>query len=331
MTSRPDSDPGLERQRAEIAAAFRERWAPLPGSEPQLLTERDYAEARRFIAQPGETWLAPVVIQAVRDGAQPGDALPHDPDLGPSPVPDVVIIGSGPGRRVAVLFPHADFPGAQFGHRFERDPPGGSREAALQIIEQIEAGAVHRMMTGRRSGDGAGITWTTWGTPCSDPELEPQRAAIAAAFRDGWRAPDAGEPRVLTERAHAEARRVLDRGGWTGLDLAAIEAVRGGAQPGDALPPLQPEPFIDNVTDAEVITSGSGPRRRVAVLFSHDRFPGARFGHRFPLEPFGGGGGYEDIWLKEAIETGALHRMMEAPPPPDCAGIIWTTWGDSHA
>jgi hypothetical protein len=34
-----------------------------------LLTERDYAEALRFIAQPGKTWLAGVAINAVRDGA----------------------------------------------------------------------------------------------------------------------------------------------------------------------------------------------------------------------------------------------------------------------
>jgi hypothetical protein len=36
----------------------------------------------------------------------------------------------------------------------------------------------------------------------------------------------------------------------------------------------------------------------------------------------------EPIWLVEEIETGALDRMMEDPPAPDDAGIIWTTWGD---
>jgi len=161
--------------------------------------------------------------------------------------------------------------------------------------------------------------------PDSDPDLEPQRAQIETAFREGWRPIGAGEPRVLTKRAHAAARRVLDHGGWTGLDRATIQAVRDGAQPGDPLPPLQPDPYIDNVVNTEVITTGSGAGRRVAVLFSHQHFPGARFGHRFPLDPYAEG--HEKIWLKEEIETGALHRMMDRQPAPDNAGIIWTTWG----
>jgi hypothetical protein len=174
--------------------------------------------------------------------------------------------------------------------------------------------------------DGAGITGTPWGTPSSDAELEQQRAGIESAFRDGWQPADAGGPRALTERAYAQARKILDHGGWTGLDEAAIQAVRDGARPGDALPPLQPRPFIRGVTDAEVVLAGSGPRRRVAVLFCHQHFPGVRFGHRFPLEPFGKG--HEDIWLMEEIDTGALHRMMDNPPPADAAGIVWTTWGN---
>jgi hypothetical protein len=161
--------------------------------------------------------------------------------------------------------------------------------------------------------------------PDGDPELEQQRAKIAAAFREGWRPAGAGQPRVLTERAYAEARNVLGHGGWTGLDRAAIQAVRDGAQPGDPLPPLQRDPFIEGVTDAEVIITGRGRGRRVAVLFSHRDFPGVRLGHRFPLDP--DAGGHELIWLKEEIETGALHRMMDGQPAPDGAGITWTVWG----
>ena len=162
-----------------------------------------------------------------------------------------------------------------------------------------------------------------------EPEggLEFQRAAIECAFRDGWTSPVHSRPRVLAEREYAEARKILDQGGWTGLDKATIQAVRFGAQPGDSLPPMQPRPFIDNVTDAEVIITGSGPARRVTVLFSHDGFPGSRFGHRFRREP--GRKTHEAIWLKEAIETGAMDQMMmRNPPAPDEAGIIWTTWGD---
>jgi hypothetical protein len=161
----------------------------------------------------------------------------------------------------------------------------------------------------------------------SDPELERQRAEVEDAFRQGWRPADAGRPRVLTERAYAEARTILGHGGWTGLDRATIHAVRDGAQPGDPLPPLQPRPYIARVTDTEVIITGRGPDRCVAVLFSHENFPGARFGHRFPLEPFAEG--HEMIWLMEEIETGALHRMMmRDEPAADDAGIIWTTWGN---
>jgi len=161
-----------------------------------------------------------------------------------------------------------------------------------------------------------------------DPEddLELQRAAIERAFRAGWAPLGAGEPRALTEPAYAEARRILDHGGWTGLDRAAIQAVRDGAQPGDALPPLERRPPIRGVADTEVIIHGDGPERRAAVLFSYEVFPGVRFGHRFRLESPAENN--EPIWLMEEIETGALDRMMGDAPAPDDAGVVWTTWGD---
>ena len=69
---------------------------------------------------------------------------------------------------------------------------------------------------------------------------------------------------------------------------------------------------------------GVDPQQRVAVLFSHQDFPGARFDHRFPgYDP-----ALERIELKEEIETGALHRISQSHPAPDDAGIIWTTWED---
>lgn len=325
VTLEADEDPELEPQRAEIEAAFRERWVSPLGSGPQLLTERDYAEALRFIAQPGKTWLAGVAINAVRDGAQPGDPIPHDRFLGPTPTPEVIIIGRGAGQRVAVLFSQEDFPKVQFGHRFELDTPGGNREAAIRLIEQVEAGALRQAMDTHPGSDGAGITWTPWGTPSSEPELEHQRDRITTAFTEGWQPAGGTEPRVLTEQEYAQARKVLDHGGWTGLDEKTIQAVRNGAQPGAALPPLQPRPFIDHVMDVEVTLHGGSAGQRVAVLFCHEHFPEIRFGHRFRLEPFGSG--HEDIWLMEEIDTGALHRMMDSQPSADSAGIIWTTWG----
>lgn len=156
-----------------------------------------------------------------------------------------------------------------------------------------------------------------------DAELELQRSELERAFRTG-RPAGAGEPRVLTERVHAEARKVLDHGGWTGLDAATIQAVRDGTQPCDPLPPQPVHPYIDDVTDAEVVITGIGTARQVALLFSCRRFPGIRFGHRLSgYDP-----ALERISLKEEIETGALDRMMEDPPAADEAGIIWTTWED---
>ena len=71
--------------------------------------------------------------------------------------------------------------------------------------------------------------------------------------------------------------------------------------------------------------TGTGPGRRVAVLFSHASFPSVRFGHRFPLglDEYGG----DPVYLREEIETGALHRMMQAQPAADGNGITWTIWG----
>ena len=59
-------------------------------------------------------------------------------------------------------------------------------------------------------------------------------------------------------------------------------------------------------------------------MFSHQHFPGVRFGHRFS----GYDSALEGIELKEEIETGALDRMMQSQPAADDAGIIWTTWED---
>jgi len=85
-------------------------------------------------------------------------------------------------------------------------------------------------------------------------------------------------------------------------------------------------PFIKGVDDAEVIITSRGARQCVAVLFSHHGFPGVRFGHRFTP-----GDQHAAIWLKEEVETGALHLMMQAQPAPDDAGILWTTWGQTGA
>ncbi|MGI9005066.1 MAG: hypothetical protein ACR2FU_02515 [Streptosporangiaceae bacterium] len=157
-------------------------------------------------------------------------------------------------------------------------------------------------------------------------ELERQRADIEAAFRTGWVPQGVGQPRALTAAEYAEARKLITgtSSRLSYVEPEIVQAVREGAQPGDALPPRERRPFITGVSDnAEVILTGSGTVQRVAVLFSHDSFPGVRFGHRFtpPSDR------HAAIWLMEEIETGGLHRMMRAQPAPDDAGIVWTTWG----
>jgi hypothetical protein len=323
VTSQPDGARDLDWQFAEIDAVLRGPWVPPDAGQPRVLTLDAYCEARQSIKRGGLSSLDPAAIEAVRGGAQPGDPLPPLPPnyhIHHVTDPAVIITESGPERLVVALFSHQHFPGVRFGYRFS--PYGDGRSAALGLIEDIETGELHRMMSTPRSPDKAGIVWT-WGLPA--PGLDGQHAAIEGAFAHGWRPVGAGEPRVLTERAYADARRILGHGGWTGLDQATIQAVRGGAQPGDPLPPLQAAPYITRVTGAEVIITGSGQGRWVAVLFSHTAFPGVRFGHRFAPDLAGRG---DPIYLKEEIETGALDRMMQTRPPADTNGITWTTWGD---
>jgi hypothetical protein len=89
-------------------------------------------------------------------------------------------------------------------------------------------------------------------------ELEREFAEIAAVLRGRWVPPDVEGPRVLTVSAYDEARRFNHKGGWTGVDLATLQAVHRGARPGDPLPPRQPGYYLDLVTDPDVIITGTG-------------------------------------------------------------------------
>lgn len=132
-----------------------------------------------------------------------------------------------------------------------------------------------------------------------------------------------GRQRTLTAREYTWARRALDSGVSTPLGPEVIRAVRDGARPGDPLPHPERTPFIRDVSDdADVIITGTGPSRSLAILFSHQSYPGVRFGHRFARS----GDKHSLIWLMEEIETGALYRMMRDNPTPDDAGITWTTF-----
>jgi len=200
-----------------------------------VLTLDAYAEARQSIKRGGPTSLDPATIEAVRGGARPGDALPPlppDDHISHITDPAVAFTGSGPERLVAVLFSHQHFPGIRFGYRFP--PMTTGRSAALALITDIETGDLHRMMAVPPSPDKAGIVWTG-GLPA--PGLDGQYAAIDGAFAHGWRPVGVGEPRFVTERDRADARRVLGGGGGTagrgstelgGRGSGAVRPRRGG-------------------------------------------------------------------------------------------------------
>jgi hypothetical protein len=121
----------------------------------------------------------------------------------------------------------------------------------------------------------------------------------------------------------------IDHGGWlNSQEKEYLQRLRDGARRGDPLPaaPASREPYVDGFReDFGVRTVGSGDDAHVVILFSHEMWPGTRFGHRFPppIET----DGYEGVWRKEEVETGALARQMREHPRPDDDGIIWTIWG----
>jgi hypothetical protein len=160
----------------------------------------------------------------------------------------------------------------------------------------------------------------------SESGLERQRAEVEAEFRHGLMPAAKGGPRVLSASEYRHAQRAIAEGFPTPMDPAMVQAVRGGARPGDPVPPAGRTPFIAGVgEDAEVVITGRSADQRVAVLFSHQQFPGVRFGYRYPL-PASKTARYASVLLKEEVETGALHRMMREPSASDEAGITWTTW-----
>lgn len=147
---------------------------------------------------------------------------------------------------------------------------------------------------------------------------------IHNAFREGWRRHS--YETTLSQHTYEEARRVLETGGWTGIPEEVMEAVRAGAVPGDSLPTPEPQPLIRGVSrEVEVLILDSDSRHSIALLFTHESFPGVTFGHRATVSAEDG----FQLWLielMEEIETGALHRMMSSEPAADPDGIIWTTW-----
>ena len=162
-----------------------------------------------------------------------------------------------------------------------------------------------------------------WGS-----DLGEQQHRLEEAFVHGWVTPARG-PVVFSEEQLARIERVCDHGGWLNdQEREYLERLEAGGRRGDPLPaaPAIRDPFIDGIAEAfDVRIAGAGDDAHVVVLFSHEHWPGVRFGHRFPSPDEADG--YEDIWLKEEVETGGLARLMGRHPDPDGDGIVWTDWG----
>lgn len=151
--------------------AFREGWVPRDVGKPRTLTTQEY-EAAVIANRGGWTGLDFPLLRAVHEGAQPGDPLPP---LEASPLirgvddVEVRIVGVGPERRVAAFFSYAPFPGGRFGHRFEPAPVVGDDERLhyyehINLMEEVETGAVHRLMASAPVPDEDGVIWTRfWG------------------------------------------------------------------------------------------------------------------------------------------------------------------------
>jgi hypothetical protein len=85
---------------------------------------------------------------------------------------------------------------------------------------------------------------------------------MARVFREGWVPPDGG-------------KRPLPM---------AIEAV-GGARPGDPRPPLQPDAYVNHVTNAEVIMVGQGRSYGWRSCFPTGTFTALVSGTGRPITP----------------------------------------------
>ena len=74
---------------------------------------------------------------------------------------------SGPGRRLPFLTARAPSPGPRFGRGVPPDPDGEAR-GKIWLKEDIEPGALTRMMQSQPPADETGIIWTTWEDPDQD-------------------------------------------------------------------------------------------------------------------------------------------------------------------
>jgi hypothetical protein len=160
-------------------------------------------------------------------------------------------------------------------------------------------------------------------------DVDEQHRRLKRAFVHGWVSP-ARDPVTFNEEQLARIEHVRDHGGWLNRQEAEyLQRLRDGARRGDPLPAAPPtrEPYIDGCSeDFDVRIVGADDDAR-----GHSVLPRALAGAPFrsPFPAPNEADGYESVWLKEEVETGALARQMLEHPGPDGDGIIWTNW-DGH-
>jgi hypothetical protein len=164
-------------------------------------------------------------------------------------------------------------------------------------------------------------------TEASDGCLREQRERVERTFAHGW-VTEAREPVAFSEDELGRIEQVRDHGGFlNAYEHEYLQWVKAGGRWGDPLPaaPARRDPFISGIADDfEVRITDAGDQKNVAILFSHQDWPGVRFGHRFPTPEESDG--HDEIWLMEEVETGALSRLMARNIKPDGDGVVWTDW-----
>ncbi|MGH9293371.1 MAG: hypothetical protein ACRDZ6_11475 [Acidimicrobiales bacterium] len=155
----------LERQREQVAQLFK---LPDPGP-PRILTEAQYEAAREIVEKrKGWTGLDRALLQAVRDGARPGDTIPPSevwPYVRAICNIEVGVVERADEHVVAVFFDHAHFSGHRFAYLWRS--PGGDTDEEWPVgleqtwfQEELETGGLHRVMRyDAPAPDGDGVIW----------------------------------------------------------------------------------------------------------------------------------------------------------------------------
>lgn len=155
-------------------------------------------------------------------------------------------------------------------------------------------------------------------------DLNEQRNLLETTFRGGWvSAPR--QSRSLNNEQLSHVRGILETGGHgDAYEIEYASYIRSGGEWGSSLP-AQPEarrPFVKGMgDDFEFVIVGEGEAARVAILFSHERAPGVRFGYRFPSP--GPRAQHAAVFLMEEIEAGKFGKQVVRARAPGEGEIVW--------